>query len=131
MKVVWRLSKGQGNQFILLRERNTSNRVGVATKIKMSETVLPFILQPRFCNHSFVVEHKLHIHIFTGGLFQAQDWMRRRTCDCLPGSADCFLSPLGIFKAAVLTYRLNLNCFRLSPLSRKSHHSKTLLYFYN
>lgn len=52
VKAVWRFSKGQGNQLILLRERNTSYGVRVATRVQMSQRVLPLtskdkVLQPQ------------------------------------------------------------------------------------
>ena len=53
VKALWRFSKGQGNQLILLRERNTSYGVGVAVKVPVSQSPSfnpeANILQPQLC----------------------------------------------------------------------------------
>lgn len=58
VKAVWRFSKGQGNQFILLRERNTSYGIRVATKIEMSQSPT-FHPKAKVSQPHFVAKHML------------------------------------------------------------------------
>lgn len=120
VKAVWRFSKGQGNQLILLKERNTSYGVRVTTRVQMSQRVLPLtskdkVLQPQLGGKTQTPHRTSLVKVY----FRPRTWepdVQSTHGTGLSQNTDCCVTPFGSSRPTILDgvgAEAHLNCFRV------------------